>query len=347
MAGGLRQSDVTTAGFTAFNAAPLDSSIRIFGPRATVAQDLEPEYIAVSDDSTLAWVTLQENNAIGVLDLRQRAFTRLIGLGGKNHLLPGMGLDPSDRDGPGNAGAIQINNWPVVGMYQPDSIAFVRVNGQGSLLTANEGDSREFPGFSEEARVSTLTLDPSLDQTLKTNAKLGRLTVTKTAGDPDRDGDYDFLAAFGARSFSVWTTLGAQVFDSGDQFEQITAAAFPTRFNADHTDNSAATFDTRSDNKGPEPEGLTVGSVNGRLYAFIGLERMSGVMVYELSNPIRFVQYINHRNFSQPASATTGGDLGPEGLLFIRDVDSPTRQPLLVTTNEVSGTTTVYGISTQ
>src|SRR6185503_17340220 len=100
---------------------------------------------------------------------------------------PGRGLDPSDRDGPGNTGSIKIGNWPVFGMYLPDSIAFVRVNGVGYLLTANEGDSREFPGFSEEARVSTLTLDPSLDQTLKTNAKLGRLTVTKTVGDPDHD----------------------------------------------------------------------------------------------------------------------------------------------------------------
>ena len=345
LARGLRQSDVTTAGFTQFNSVPLDPTIRIFGPRATVAQDLEPEYIAVSDDSTMAWVTLQENNAIGVLDLRRREFTRLIGLGAKNHMLPGNGLDPSDRDGPNNGGSIKIGNWPVFGMYQPDSIAFVRINGQGYLLTANEGDSRGFPGFNEEARVSTLTLDPSLDQTLKQNAKLGRLTVTTTVGDPDRDGDYDFLAAFGARSFSIWTTLGVQLFDSGDQFEQITAAAFPTRFNADHTDNGSSTFDNRSDNKGPEPEGLTVGTVNGRVYAFIGLERMGGVMVYELTDPVRFVQYVNPRNFNQPAGVNSGGDLGPEGVLFIRDVDSPTRQPLLVTTNEISGTTTIYAIS--
>jgi hypothetical protein len=261
--------------------------------------------------------------------------------------VPGQGLDPSDRDGPNNGGAVRIANWPVFGMYLPDTIAFVRVNGTGYLLTANEGDSREFPGFSEEARVSTLTLDPSLDQTLKTNAKLGRLTVTKTVGDRDGDGDYDFLAAFGARSFSIWSTDGIQLYDSGDQLEQITALAFPTRFNADHTDNGAGTFDNRSDNKGPEPEGLTVGTVNGRQYAFIGLERMSGIVVYELTNPPHFVQYINPRNFSQPAGVNSGGDLGPEGVLFIRDVDSPTRQPLLVVTNEVSGTTTIYGITAQ
>src|SRR5262245_36168302 len=58
----LRQEKVRTADFKAFNNANLDPSIRIFGPGATVAQDLEPEYVAVSHDSRTAWVTCQENN---------------------------------------------------------------------------------------------------------------------------------------------------------------------------------------------------------------------------------------------------------------------------------------------
>ena len=336
------QDDVVNAGFAPFNGASLDPSIRIFGPGASVAQDLEPEYITVSHESKTAWVTLQENNAIGVLDIKRGVFTELVGLGFKNHLFPSNALDASDRDG-----AINIANWPVFGMYQPDAIASFRYRGNTYLITANEGDARDYDGFSEEARVESLALDPVAFPNaafLKDNARLGRLNVTTANGDRDGDGDFDRLFAFGARSFSIRSETGALVFDSGSQFERITAQAFPNFFNSD---NNANTFDTRSDNKGPEPEGVTVGELFGRTYAFIGLERIGGVMVYDVTDPSspRFVQYINNRNFSGDVKAGTAGDLGPEGLLFIPGSDSPTHEPLLVVANEVSGTTTLYEIS--
>ena len=146
-----------------------------------------------------------------------------------------------------------------------------------------------------------------------------------------------------ARSFSIWTERGEQVYGSGDDFEQITAQAYPSFFNASNTNN---TFDDRSDNKGPEPEGVTVGKAYGRNYAFIGLERIGGVMVYEVTNPRapEFIQYINNRNFLAPTNSPAAGDLGPEGLHFISDEDSPTGTPLLVVANEISGTTTVYEV---
>jgi hypothetical protein len=346
--GRVNESDVTTADFSAFESVELEPSIRIFGPNATVAQDLEPEYIAVSHDSKTAWVTIQEANALGILDIEQGVFTDLVGLGFKDHSLPGNGIDGSDRDGTGNSPSIKIANWPVFGAYQPDGIAAFRSRGETFLVTANEGDTRDWPGFNEEVRVSALNLDTTAfpnGAALKTNAQIGRLTVTRATGDTDGDTDFDQIILPGGRSFSIWDSSGTQVFDSGDQFERITAAAFPDFFNANNDDNDS--FDTRSDNKGPEPEGVTVGEISGRTYAFIGLERIGGVMIYEVTNPRSpvFQSYVNNRDFSGDAEEETARDLGPEGIIFIRASDSPIGEPLIVVANEVSGTTTIYKVT--
>ncbi len=333
---------VTTAGFGKFNGTALDESIRIFGPGATVAQDLEPEYITVSEDSKTAWVSLQENNAFGILDIVNGEFTELVGLGFKDHSLPGNGLDPSDRDGGANIG----NFENLFGLYQPDAIASYLVGDATYIVSANEGDARDYDGFQEEERIKDLILDPDAfpnADDLQEDEKLGRLTVTNTLGDTDNDGDFDELYAFGSRSFSIWDEDGNLVFDSGDDFERITADLFPNNFNANNDENN---FDSRSDNKGPEPEGITIGKIGDRTYAFIGLERIGGVMVYDISDPLNpiFEGYSNNRDFNGDPEAGTAGDLGPEGLLFIGSGDSPNGNPLLVVTNEVSGSTTIYSI---
>jgi Choice-of-anchor I domain len=342
---GVRHATAQTADFGAYNAKKdklLAAGVRIFGPGATVAQDLEPEYIAVSADSRKAWVSLQENNAFAVVDIRRGKVVDILPLGYKDHSLPGNGIDASDKDD-----AINIANWPVFGMYMPDSIAAYSVRGRTYIVSANEGDSRDYDGFSEEARVKDLTLDPIAfpdADTLQKNGNLGRLTVTTTLGDEDNDGVYDKLYAFGGRSFSIWSSDGKQVFDSGDAFERITAEAYPYQFNSDEDDNDS--FDGRSDNKGPEPEGVALAELYGKTYAFIGLERMGGVMVYDITDPYQpdFVQYLNNRDFSGDPEAGTAGDLAPEGLIVISAKDSPTHKPLLVVANEVSGTTSVYTI---
>ncbi len=342
-AASLTQANVVNAHFRDFPRASLPPDVRITGPGATVPQDMEPEYITVSADSRTAWVTLQENNAIGVLDLEAGRFTAILPLGYKDHRLPRNGLDASDGDG-----RINIANWPVLGMYQPDGIANFRVGTETFLVTANEGDPRPYAGFDEEARVSTLRLDPTAfpdAERLKLDINLGRLLVTGATGDTDGDGDFDRLHSFGGRSFSIWTVQGALVYDSGEDFERITAAAYPGDFNATHDSNRS--FDERSDNRGPEPESVAVGEAFGTTYAFICLERMGGVLVYDLSNPRspRFVQYLNNRDFTGSPANGTAGDLGPEGMTFIRAQDSPTASPLLVVSNEVSGTITIYGMS--
>jgi 2',3'-cyclic-nucleotide 2'-phosphodiesterase / 3'-nucleotidase / 5'-nucleotidase len=347
----LTQDDVRTATFDDSIPKINESSIRIYGPGASLAQDLEPEYIAVSHDSKTAWVTLQENNAMAILDIEKGEFTRLVGLGFKDHSEHRKGLDASDQDlGVDNGDlkdGINIKNWPVFGIYEPDAIASYRVKGETYLVMANEGDTRaDWPGFNEEVRVGAVepgtnvplyVLDPAVfpnSTELKLAANLGRLTVTKATGDKDNDGDFDRIMVPGARSFSIRKRDGSLVFDSGDQFEQKIAALVPDLFNSDGT---AASFNTRSDNKGPEPEGVAIGKVFGRTYAFIGLERAGGIMVYDISDPERpfFVDYAN----------TSPTDISPEGILFISEEDSPNGRPLLVVSHEISNTTTIFEIS--
>ncbi|ALB40356.1 hypothetical protein AA650_07605 [Anabaena sp. WA102] len=353
----LDNSKVTTANFTAFNGQKetlTAAGVRLFGLNATVAQDLEPEYIAVSPDGKTAFVTLQENNAFAVLDIATASITKIVPLGFKDHNLPGNGLDASDRDVNGTSsggGKINIQNWPIFGMYQPDAISSFQIADKTYYITANEGDARIRPTangtfgnegslFNEEARVSSLNLDPTAFPNateLKKPENLGRLTVTNKLGDTDGDGDFDKLYAYGTRSFSIWDDQGKLVYDSGDQIEQILKQQTPTFFNANN--GSATEFDTRSDNKGPEPESAIVGVINGILYGFVGLERAGGgVMVYNLSNPTapQFVQYIR-----------TEGDVSPEGLKFISAENSPNFRPMLAVSNEVSNTVSFYEIASQ
>lgn len=336
ISGGVLSATVTTAGFTSFNgqlAALKAAGVRIFGPGATVAQDLEPEYIAFSTDGTKAYITLQENNAVAELNIATATITQILPLGLKDHSLAGSGLDASDQDG-----GINISNWPIKGMYMPDAISSFNVGGTNYFITANEGDSRAYTGFSEEIRVGNgaYTLDPIVfpnATTLKLNTNLGRLQLTNASGDTDNDGDFDEIHAFGARSFSIWNSSFVRVFDSGDQLEQVTKNENPASFNSE---GAPGTFDTRSDNKGPEPEAATTGSVNGVLYAFVGTERTGDVYVYDISNPLApvYKQYIDN-----PA------DLGVEGLIFIPANQSPTGKALVISSAEVSKTVTVYEFS--
>ncbi len=537
---------VVQVDFTAFNkdgprhAEAVAANIRTPNPgTSTVAQDLEPEYIAVAPDGSKAYVAMQENNALAVIDIATATVDRLIGLGTKDHTLPGNELDASDRDG-----TITIRNWPVRGIYQPDAIATFTVGSETYIATANEGDSRDYAGFTEEVRVRDIVLDNTAfpDSSIRDVANLGRLRITNTpaflgtakvrvvhaspdapnvdvyltpaassvytqnrvlanvpfftvsnylsvapgtynyavtpAGDPNtlvlsgtvtldggaaytlaatdvltnitarvfadniagtkpdnaklrvyhlspdapavdvvangsetlvsglafpnasndfqvKAGSYDLqvkvsgsgtvaidlpgtklnannvysvfalgrlvsitaaleplrfseLYSYGARSFSIWNSSGERVYDSGNDFEQIAAAMFPHAFNTNFNIGAGryGGFDERSDDKGPEPEAVTTGVVGGRTYAFVGLERQGGVMVYDVTNPAAptFVQYVNNTDFEGTLANGTVGDVSPEGVLFIPDSDSPNGKPLVVVANELSNTTTVFEI---
>ncbi len=400
----LSKPTVRTADFRAYNSKATElraKGVRIFGPNASVAQDLEPEYITVSDDGKTAWITLQENNALAKLDVASAKITDILPLGFKDHGLAGNGMDVSDRDD-----RINIQQWSGVrGLYMPDSIASYRSNGKTYLVTANEGDARAWgetnqaywdgdasKGFVEEFRVNHLThpsgfdrrqgddLPPQLRALAKgaelnpvtfgycgattegaagdcrSDAQLGRLNIMWTEGyQKNADGTpklsprgnlvYDQLYSYGARSFSIWDEAGKLVWDSGDQFEQKIKELFPTFFNSNHEEIA---LDNRSDNKGPEPEGVAIGKLGSKTFAFIGLERMGGVMLYDVTSPTQpvFVQYLNPRDFSATdLESPAAGDLGAEGLVFVSAKDSPNGKPLLIVGNEVSGTTSVLQIN--
>ena len=331
--------NVTHARFDTITDLP--AGMRIGKPGARLAADMEPEYVAIAEDNKTAYVTLQENNGIAVVGLETATVTRLMGLGYKDHNV--HALDASNKDGGRN-----IVTWPVKGMYQPDAIAAYEVSGQTYLVTANEGDARDYDGWSEEVRVADLTLDETAfpnAKELQSDGALGRLKTTSAMGDVDGDGDHDEIYAYGARSFSIWSASGEQVYDSGDQLERMTAKRLGDNFNANNDENESG--DNRSDDKGPEPEGVVLGKIAGRTIAFIGLERVGGVASYDVTDPtkVEFLGYENNRDFTGSAEAGRAKDLGPEGLTFIPAAQSPNGRDLLVVANEVSGSSSVFEVT--
>jgi alkaline phosphatase len=325
------------------------------GLAATVSEDLEPEYVAVTADSNYAWVGLQEANAVAIIDLRRNAVRNILPLGLVNHSNPNSILDASDRDG-----GIHLTTEPMFGARQPDSIALVQWNGKDYLLTANEGDARDF----EELRFKDVgdTGEPVFDSSvsalytpLQDDAELGRLEFNKIASDIDKDGDIDTLIGYGGRSMTMFEApiVGRfrAVRDTGSDLESFTASRFANVFNSNNDDNDS--FESRSDAKGAEPEALTVAEINGRSYAFLGLERQSAIMVYDVTNPTQpiFHEYASNRTFVDSnnavidADTAAAGDLGPEGIEFISASDSPIPGvPMIAVANEVSGTITLWRI---
>lgn len=337
----LSQSNVYTIDFTGVT---IPSGVRVYGNNgaSSAAQDLEPEYVVVSPDNNTVYVALQENNALGVIDVASKTVTSVIALGFKDHSV--VPLDASDR-----RNIVEMATYAnVYGMYLPDAMTAYEVGGQLYLVTANEGDTRDYDGYSEEERVKNLTLDPTAfpnATTLLEDTVLGRLTVTTSLGDTDNDGDYDELYVPGGRSFSIWNaSTGALVYDSGDDLEVRVFAADPDNFNSDNEDNTS--FKNRSDNKGPEPEAVEVAELGGQWYAFVGLERQGGIMVYNITNPLApvFETYVNNRNFSVSETDPACGDLGPEDILYIPASASPNGLPMLSVANEVSGTLSFFSI---
>ncbi|WP_410825811.1 choice-of-anchor I family protein [Methylobacterium sp. sgz302003] len=340
LSGGVAAATVSTFDFGTL--AGQEAALRAAGvrlpPGAGAIADIEPEYTTIS--GTTAYVTLQEANAVAVFDIAGAApvLRAIKPLGAIDLSLPGNELDASD-DGPATAASIRLRNEPVSGLPMPDAIAsFTAPDGRVYFVTANEGDARS--DDSDVARLSTRTLDPTAfpnRATLQQASELGRLNVSTIDGDTDGDGDLDRIVTFGGRGISIFRQESdgtiTKVRETGGEFEKIIARDFPAIFNQNQGNGQV---DDRSDDKGPEPEGVTIGTVAGRTYAFVGLERVGGVMVYDVTVPAeaRFVTY------QPPASGRT--DAAPEVLNFISAADSPTGQALVVSANEVGNTTTVY-----
>ena len=326
-------ASVRTADFTAFDGqenALRSEGVRIFEGQS-VSDDVEPEYIAVTPDGTKALVTLQEANAVAIVDIASATVSEIVPLGGKS--FANLLADFSDRDGAGGDEAINLTTGnPVIGQFMPDAISsYTAGDGNTYFVTANEGDDRDdFLSTAETIRLKDgdYKLDPDTYPNaaeLKDDADLGRLNVSNAAllnGDTDGDGDVDQILTYGARSFSILDADGKMIFDSGDAIERIVATEFPELFD-----------DGRSDSKGPEPEGVTVAEIGGRSYAFVGLERSNLSLVFDVTDPT---------NVTYTTAATTDGDEAPEGTLVISAADSPTGEALYISPNEASNTLSIY-----
>jgi len=348
----LTDANVTNIGFTAYNsqrASLVSQGIRVFSSSLTVAQDLEPEYITISDDNTKAFVGIQEANALLTIDLTNNSIISLTALGYSSY---GSGsnnaMDASDQSGE----ILITGNLPIKGAYMPDALAFGTIAGQGYIFSANEGDSRELTtaAIIDANRISSTTF-ANLDATafpdaaiLKNSSLLGRLYALKYSGDTDGDGDYDELHVMGGRSFSIWNaSTGALVYDSKDLIEQIISKhpVFSAIFNASNTTGTPS-LKNRSDDKGPEVEGITFQMISGKPYAFVSLERVGGIMIFNVENPTNpiYVGYANNRS-----TTVSGPDLGAEGIITISAEDSPNGNNIVILANEISSTLSIYQLN--
>ncbi len=342
IANGVPADTALSLDFTAFDDGASRASERPAGVRIGIAgndfsRDVEPEYVSISPDGTKAHVTLQENNAVAVVDLASNRIERIISMGYKDHGLTTNALAPSDKVGATTPFALK-SYANLYGLYMPDGIASFTVNGTPYFITANEGDDRDdFLATSETARVKSLSLDATAfpnASDLKKDAELGRLTVINTLG-LNSNNQYDKLYALGSRSFSVYNaSTGSQVYDSGSELEQRAYNTLPVAL------LSKSQVLERLDNKGPEPESVVVGQVNGKTYAFVALERTSSILMYDMSNPAAptFVQWL------QNTTDMANGDISPEGMSFVPAAQSPTGKALLLAGYEVSGTLAVWEI---
>ncbi|MCZ8528972.1 choice-of-anchor I family protein [Alteromonas sp. PRIM-21] len=373
LASGEPEETGTTVGFSALNGSeaelmaqgmmfpnPAGRTINGTAITSTVAKDLEPEYITATND--VAYVSLQENNGLAVLDLEELTVD-VVGLGAKSWA--GLNIDIQEND------AVSFGQYSgLYGVYQPDTIANFTWKDATFIVTANEGDAREYffeaadeaactaaggvdfdeddgcLAYTDEVKVEDLTAAANSELAmLQATGEADDLRVTSAMGDADGDGEYDAAYAYGARSFTIWDQNGLVVYDSGDDFERITASVHGAQFNNGDDENAS---DSRSENKGPEPEALTVGQVGDRTYAFIGTERMGGIFVYDVTNPydVQFAEYVINRDLTEGlTSDDVIGDLAPESLVFVSAEDSPSGVPLLVVGNEVSGTVSVWQIN--
>ena len=308
------------------------------------AEDLEPEYIAISDDNKTAYVSLQENNAIASIDIKKAEINYVKGLGFIDHTLPGNEIDAVR--GKGSNAEIDIKNDDFLGTPMPDGIAFVSKNGKDYILTANEGDARE---WGKKKNKYENTKSKKFD---KKNADKETEYLDPEKTDGLVEGRIHLL---GGRSFSIYDASNLRrVYNSGSDFEKNTARIFPDFFNTNNDeDKGPDELDARSNKKGPEPENVAVLNIKDRTYAIVGLERISGIMIYDITDPLNpvYKDYFNNRIFiksvdkDEKVGLEKRGNIGPEGLCTIEAKDSPTGKPLVLVANEVSGTVQVIEFS--
>ena len=299
------------------------------------SEDLEPEYIAAGNDT--AYITLQEANAIAVIDLDSLKVAGIYSAGYEDYSTTAVDIDKKDEAyNPAVYESLR-------GIRMPDGVALYSVDGVDYIVTANEGDSREWGDYlnEDERDFGDGQTSPTGKITAENSGLTGKVVFFDSSDYDGLDSGLDYV--FGGRSFTVFRADKSgltEIYDSGSDFEAKTAEYIPENFNCSNDDKS---LDDRSGKKGPESESITVGTVGERTYAFIGLERVGGVMVYDITDPAEtvYVNYINSRDFSEDIA----GDDSPEGLCFIPAADSADGNAYLLAACEVSGTVAAYELT--
>lgn len=328
-----------------FSAATLTDAadgtpVRLGGtPSNDKALDIEPEYITASGN--VAYVTLQENNAVAKVDISGAAptLTWVKSLGAKSYEPGNADNNTIDIE---EEGEIKMKSYPgLFGLYMPDTIASYTVDSETYFVTANEGDGREYCNddesycFIDEEKIKSLDLDAAIADAYEDE---NDLKVVIDMGDTDSDGEYEKLYAYGARSFSIWNSDGDRVFDSKDEISKKIAEIEPALFNVDEDE-----MDGRSGNKGGEPEALAIATIDGESYAFVGLERQSAIVIYNITDPAN-AEFVDYVIVHADGDATTG-DVSPEGMFFVPADEAPNGKNLLIVSYEVSGSTVIYEIA--
>jgi hypothetical protein len=335
------------AGFDQFTVADMRAKgIAVSAVVNNVSKDFEPEFVTAVDNN-FAYVTIQEANAIGKLNIQSASFesiTRAF-----ESRVARVARDTSDRD----AGAGPRTYTNVVGASQPDAIAGFTVGAGQYFVTANEGDAREYTCLNDDLRASALKVDTKRFpdwKTLSGNAALGRAKVNPTIGDKDGDGDIDTIHLRGSNSMTMYRN-GIAIWDSADLLDQIQTQAFGVaNINGSHSlssDKSTMNYvgQDRSDDKGGEPEGVAVGMVGDRRIAILGLERMTALAIFDITapgNPV-FQEWLQ----MLPTKATPAKDVkhwSPEGIVFVPANKSPSGKALIITSYELSGSLSIHQI---
>lgn len=317
----------------------LDEYILASPHKPTYSQALEPEYISVDKDGKFAYITFQEDNAIGKLDIEAKRFVWIKSMGVKDHSKE----KNSFVIGKNKAEFVTAD---ILGMYQPDGVKVINQNGNIYLITANEGDARDYGKqfFVEDSYSIGKLLESGKKINVPVTEDMKNLKVSSFRGINEK-GEYDRLYSFGGRSFSIFKVEdnGLKfVFDSGNQFEKITQKYLPEYFNSSNTNTKPY---SRNNSKGPEPEDVEVGIIDGKTYAFVGLERIGGVVTYDITDITdpQFAGYFSGRDYSEDIK----GDVGIEGLKFVPAEKSPLGKPLLITSNEISNSVAIYEIDSK
>ena len=158
--------------------------------------DFEPEYIAVGDKT--AYVTLQEANAIAVIDLNQQSLTGVYSAGYEDYSTCAVDIDKKDE-------AYKPAVYETLrGIRMPDGIATYHINGVDYIVTANEGDSREWGEYlnEDERNFGKGETSPTGKITAENSGLTGKVVFFDSSDYDGLDSEFDYL--FGGRSFTVF-----------------------------------------------------------------------------------------------------------------------------------------------